>query len=114
MAVAPLNKFITVAVPVAPGINTVYTTPVGVSAIVTATTALDADMYLRKDNAIGDDSSEEVKSLVIGPGQRLLVESNGGNTAFNVVGFEDASSGFTVRTYSSAGGQGASGSGGGS
>jgi|DEB0MinimDraft_6_1074348.scaffolds.fasta_scaffold00192_15 hypothetical protein len=34
MAVAPLNKFITVAVPVAPGINTVYTTPVGVSAIV--------------------------------------------------------------------------------
>ena len=34
MAVAPLNKFITVAVPVAPGIQTVYTTPVGVSAIV--------------------------------------------------------------------------------
>ena len=88
---------------------------VGVSAIVTASTALDADMYLRKDNAISDDSSEEVKSLVIGPGQRLIVESNGGNTAFNVVGFEDASSGFTVRTYSSAGGQGGgSGSGGGS
>ena len=70
-------------------------------------------MYLRKDNAIGDDSSEEVKSLVIGPGQRLLVESNGGNTAFNVVGFEDASSAFTIRTYSSAGGYGGgSGSGG--
>lgn len=34
MAVAPLNKFITVAVPVAPGIQTVYTTPIGVSAIV--------------------------------------------------------------------------------
>jgi len=34
MAVAPLNKFITVAVPVAPGITTVYTTPTGVSAIV--------------------------------------------------------------------------------
>jgi len=33
MAVAPLNKFITVAVPVAPGEQTVYTTPVGVSAI---------------------------------------------------------------------------------
>jgi len=33
MAIAPLNKFITIAVPVAPGEQTVYTTPVGVSAI---------------------------------------------------------------------------------
>jgi hypothetical protein len=33
MAVAPLNKFVTFAVPVAPGEQTVYTTPVGVSAI---------------------------------------------------------------------------------
>jgi len=34
MAVAPLNKFLTIAVPVAPGEQTVYTTPVGISAIV--------------------------------------------------------------------------------
>jgi hypothetical protein len=34
MAVAPLNKFLTIAVPVAPGEQTVYTTPVGVSAII--------------------------------------------------------------------------------
>jgi len=34
MAVAPLNKFITVAVPVAPGEQTVYSAPTGVSAIV--------------------------------------------------------------------------------
>jgi len=33
MAVAPLNKFLTIAVPVAPGENIVYTTPTGVSAI---------------------------------------------------------------------------------
>ena len=33
MAVAPLNKFITIALPVAPGEQTIYTTPVGVSAI---------------------------------------------------------------------------------
>lgn len=33
MAVAPLNKFLTIAVPVAPGKQTIYTTPVGVSAI---------------------------------------------------------------------------------
>lgn len=34
MAVAPLNKFLTVAVPVAPGEQTIYTTPTGVSSIV--------------------------------------------------------------------------------
>lgn len=34
MAIAPLNKFLTIAVPVAPGEQTVYTTPTGVSAIV--------------------------------------------------------------------------------
>jgi len=34
MAVAPLNKFLTIAVPIAPGEQTVYTTPTGVSAIV--------------------------------------------------------------------------------
>lgn len=34
MAVAPLNKFLTIAVPVAPGEQTVYSTPTGVSAIV--------------------------------------------------------------------------------
>ena len=34
MAVAPVNKFITIAVPVAPGEQTIYSTPTGVSAIV--------------------------------------------------------------------------------
>ena len=34
MAIAPLNKFITIAVPVAPGEQTIYTAPTGVSSIV--------------------------------------------------------------------------------
>jgi hypothetical protein len=34
MAIAPVNKFITLAVPVAPGEQTVYSTPTGVSAII--------------------------------------------------------------------------------
>ena len=34
MAVAPLNKFLTIAVPVAPGRQTVYTAPTGVSSII--------------------------------------------------------------------------------
>ena len=34
MAVAPLNKFLTIAVPIAPGEQTIYTAPTGTSAIV--------------------------------------------------------------------------------
>ena len=34
MAIAPLNKFLTIAVPVAPGIQELYKAPVGTSAIV--------------------------------------------------------------------------------
>ena len=34
MAIAPVNKFITIAVPVAPGEQQVYSTPTGTSAIV--------------------------------------------------------------------------------
>ena len=70
-------------------------------------------MFLRKDNAIGDDNTEEIKSLVVGPGQRVIVESNGGNAAFNLVGFEDASSALTVRNFGSGVSNGG-GSGGGS
>ena len=36
MAIAPLNKFLTIAVPVAPGIQELYKAPVGTSAIVLA------------------------------------------------------------------------------
>ena len=34
MAIAPLNKFLTIAVPVAPGLQELYKAPVGTSAIV--------------------------------------------------------------------------------
>jgi hypothetical protein len=34
MAVAPVNKFLTIAVPVAPGEQTIYSTPTGVSSII--------------------------------------------------------------------------------
>ena len=92
----------------APLSTTASRSDVGVNSVDTAVTAVDAEMYLRKDNAISDDSTEEVKSLVIGPGQRVIVESNGGLVAFNLIGFEDASSAFTARTY---GGTGSGGSG---
>ena len=84
-----------------------------ISAVAVAETAYETQELLRKDNAITANTTEEIKSLVIGPGERLIVENNDADCSFVLVGFEDASTGFTTRTYLiSAANQGASGSGG--
>jgi hypothetical protein len=50
MAVAPLNKFITIAVPVAPGEQTVYTAPTGVSSIVLYASV--SNVALKRDSVV--------------------------------------------------------------
>ena len=94
-----------------PAINTGTRTAVTVSSITTATTAVETKHYLRKDNSLAQDTTEEIKSLVIGPGQRLIVECAAAEASFALIGFEDASSEFTLRTYGQAA-SGGSGSGG--
>ena len=74
-------------------------TAVTVSSIDVATTAVETQEYLRKDNTLAADSAEEIKSLVIGPGERLIVECAAAEANFVLIGFEDASTGFTTRTY---------------
>ena len=77
-------------------------TAVTVSSVDVASTAVEAQEYLRKDNVLAADVAEEIKSLIIGPGERLIVECAAAEANFVLVGFEDASTGFTTRTYSSA------------
>ncbi len=77
-------------------------TAVTVSSIDVATTAVETQEYLRKDNTLAADSAEEIKSLVIGPGERLIVECAAAEANFVLIGFEDSSTGFTTRTYSAA------------
>ena len=74
-------------------------TAVTVSSIDVATNAVETQEYLRKDNTLAADSAEEIKSLVIGPGERLIVECAPAEANFVLIGFEDASTGFTTRTY---------------
>ena len=71
-----------------------------VSSVAIATTAVEAQEYIRKDNAITANTTEEIKSLVIGPGERLVVENAAADCSFCLVGFEDSSTGFTTRPYS--------------
>ena len=95
-----------------PALNTGTRTTVTIGSITTATTAVETKHYIRKDNTLAQDVTEEIKSLVIGPGQRLVVECAAAEASFALIGFEDASSEFTLRTYgqTASGGSGSGGS----
>jgi hypothetical protein len=83
MAVAPVNKFITIAVPVAPGEQTVYTTPTGVSAIVLLAQCSNVGVntyptitftHRRKTNKTGNTRDIRIlKETEIPPNDNLLI-----------------------------------------
>lgn len=84
MAVAPINKFLTISVPVAPGEQVVYSTPVGVSAIVlyaqvsnvsTATTYPKVTFtHRRKTNKTGNTRNNRiVRNTEIPPEDSLII-----------------------------------------
>lgn len=85
---------------------------VTVSSVAVAVTAFETQEVIRKDNAITANTTEEIKSLVIGPGERLIVENAAADCSFVLIGFEDASTGFTTRTYSATAVAGAASGGG--
>tara|TARA_B100001057_G_scaffold477688_1_gene547199 strand:+ start:8590 stop:10077 length:1488 start_codon:yes stop_codon:yes gene_type:complete len=95
-----------------PKLTTGTRSTVTVSSVTSSGATVETKHYVRKDNAITANTTEEIKSLVIGPGQRLVVENNDADCSFTLVGFEDSSTGFTTRTYAQT--TGTSGSGGGS
>lgn len=84
MAVAPVNKFITIAVPVAPGEQTLYSTPTGVSSIIlyaqvsnvaAATTYPSVTFtHRRKSNKTGNVRNNRViKGAKIPPNDSLII-----------------------------------------
>jgi hypothetical protein len=84
MAVAPLNKFLTFSVPVAPGEQVIYTTPVGISAIllyaqvsnVSSTVSYPTVTFLhrRKTNKTGNvRDTRIVKNIEVPPSDALVL-----------------------------------------
>ncbi len=83
---------------------------VTVSSVLVAATAHEAADILRNAKSISANATDEIKSLVIGPAQRLMVNNAAADCSFVLIGFEDNSTGFAIRAYStSAGGGAASG-----
>lgn len=70
-----------------------------ISSITTATTVLEDKQYIAKDVTNAANNVDKITSLLVAPGQRLIVESATQNNVFSLVGFEDNSTELTVRNY---------------
>ena len=72
---------------------------VTVSSVTVATTALEDANYIANGVANGNNEVDRITSIVVGPGERLVVNSTTANNSFSLVGFEDASTAFTTRVF---------------
>ncbi len=84
-----------------PASNTATRSTVTVSSVDVASTAVEVGNYLAKDVANGNNEIDKITSLVIGPGERLIVESATQNNVFSLIGFEDNSTALTTRVFGS-------------
>lgn len=75
---------------------------VTVSSVDTATTALEDANYIANGVANGANEVDKITSIVVGPGERVVVNSTTANNSFSLIGFEDASSALTTRTFGGA------------
>ncbi|AIX23011.1 structural protein [Synechococcus phage ACG-2014a] len=70
-----------------------------VSSVDVASNALEVTNYLTKDKTNAANNVDRLTSLVIGPGQSLIVESATQNNIFSLVGFQDNSTVLTKRVF---------------
>ena len=85
-----------------PKLGTATRATATVSSVDVATTAVEVGNYLVKDVSNGNNEIDKITSLVIGPGERLIVESATQNNVFSLIGFEDASTAFPTRVFGAA------------
>ena len=71
---------------------------VTVSSIASDTTAVAAENWIA-DSTLSANGVDKITSIVVGPGQVVVVESTTQNNVFSLIGFEDASNEITLRTF---------------
>ena len=72
---------------------------VTVQSVTTATTALEDANYIVNGVTNGNNEVDRITSIVIGPGERLVVNSTTANNSFSLIGFEDASTALSTRVF---------------
>ena len=82
-----------------PKLNTALRTTATISSVTTASAAVEVSQYLVDGDATGNNEVDKVTSLVVGPGEALVVKSTTANNVFSLVGFEDSSNSITTRIF---------------
>jgi hypothetical protein len=67
---------------------------------VTAATDIDAEDYLFYGKSLAANTTDKNSSLVIGPGQSLVVYSSAADINYSLNGFEDNTSDYQIYLYS--------------
>ncbi|AOV59961.1 tail fiber protein [Synechococcus phage S-CAM8] len=83
----------------APLNSTADRSTVTVSSVDVATTALQAGEYIIEGKTNAANAVDRTTSLVIGPGERVIVNSATGDNTFSLIGFEDISTALTTRRF---------------
>jgi len=93
----------------APKDSTAQRSLVTVSSVDVATNALENENYIVVGATNSANNVDKITSLVVGPGERVVVNSTTQNNAFSLVGFEDLSTAFETRTFAQGAGGGEGG-----
>ena len=81
-----------------PKLNSASRSTVTVSSVAVATTAVENN-YIIDGAANTANAVAKNTSIVVGPGERLIINSTTNNNTFSLIGFEDSSTSFTPRTF---------------
>jgi|TARA_B100000035_G_scaffold58241_1_gene46535 hypothetical protein len=84
-----------------PKLNTATRTTATVSSVAVASAAVEASNYIATNHANSANNDEKITSLVVGPGDVIVVNSTTQNNVFSLIGFEDASTAITTRVFGS-------------
>ena len=82
-----------------PKLNTASRTTATINSVDVASAAVEVSNYLVDGDATGNNEVDKITSLVVGPGETLVVKSTTANNIFSLVGFEDASNAITTRIF---------------
>jgi len=82
-----------------PKLNSASRTTATINSVDVASAAVEVSNYLVDGDATGNNEVDKITSLVVGPGETLVVKSTTANNIFSLVGFEDASTSITTRIF---------------
>ena len=82
-----------------PKLNGASRTTATINSVDVASAAVEVSNYLVDGDATGNNEVDRITSLVVGPGETLVVKSTTANNIFSLVGFEDASNAITTRIF---------------